>query len=172
MSSDYPKAILDATGEGEPTLGFSFGWAPGRPKNPIPAFFPSFSCLRNARIPLASAGRKSTGREEKLGLGSGAETKLCWCQAWNRLLPSRWGLRLCGFPCQNRPGTAPNSPQGGSTWIQLLPGRVGSHPGPAERGWLDLGSLGAGGAERDDEVSLQLSRVPKPSLKLQELGRV
>lgn len=43
MSWDYPNPTSAAEGEGEATLGFSFGRAPGQPKTPIPAFSPSFS---------------------------------------------------------------------------------------------------------------------------------
>lgn len=126
MSWDYPNPALDAEGEGELTLGFSFGWAPGLPKKPIPAFF-SALFLQNAWIPLASAGRKSAGREEKLGLGSEAETKPCWCQAWSCLLPSRWGFIFTAFPAKNHPGAAPlgsSSFLGGWDPVQALP--VGS----------------------------------------------
>lgn len=159
MSWDYPNPALAAEGEGEgePTLGFSFGWVPGLPRKPIPAFF-SILFLRNAWIPLASAGRKSTGREEKLGLGPEAETKPCWCQAWSCLLPSRWGFIFAALPAKTTPGRLRLDPA--PSWEAGIPSR------PCRS---DLGSLGA---ERDDEVSLQPSRAPKLSLKLNELGRV
>lgn len=121
MSWDYPNPTLAAEGEGEATLGFSFGRAPGQLKTqflPFPHPFP-VQCLD----PAGTCRRKSAGREEELGLGSEAESKLCWCQA--RSCCSRHGggssLRL-SLP--KPPGTAaPGSSSflGARDPVQALP---------------------------------------------------